>query len=281
MARSNIQGPPHVALTIAGSDPSGGAGIQADLKTFYAHGAYGMAALALLTVQNTQNVARCELVAPDVLREQIEALFDDIAPHAIKTGALGGPLQVHTVAEVLRTSRVPLVVDPVCVSKSGASLLDEAGRRAMLDKLIPLATLVTPNLEEAAWLLGRPVRTDQEILEAGRAFVALGARAALIKGGHREGDAVDVLCTAESHTELFARRIVTRNTHGVGCSLSAAITARLARGQALPDACRLAKLWISEAISRAPDLGAGHGPVDHFAPVPDDFASEATFSSDS
>jgi hydroxymethylpyrimidine/phosphomethylpyrimidine kinase len=260
-----------IALTIAGSDPSGGAGVQADLKSFYAHGVYGMAALALLTVQNTRGVFGSQLVTPDILRDQIRVIFDDAPPHAIKTGALGGPLQVETVAEVLSElgERRPLVVDPVCVSKSGASLLDESGRQALLKRLVPLATLVTPNLEEAAWLLGRSVRTASEIVDAGRAFLDLGAAAALIKGGHREGDAIDVLCTAEGSSELHAPRIETRNTHGVGCSLSAAITARLARGEALPDACRLAKRWISEAISSAPNIGGGHGPVNHFASVPE------------
>jgi hydroxymethylpyrimidine/phosphomethylpyrimidine kinase len=260
-----------IALTIAGSDPSGGAGIQADLKSFYAHRVYGMAAIAMLTVQNTRGVYGSQLVSPDVLRDQIHVLFDDAPPHAIKTGALGGPAQVETVAEVL--SRLgcgrPLVVDPVCVSKSGASLLDEAGRQAMLKRLVPLASLVTPNLEEAAWLLGRSVGTKDEILDAGRAFIGLGAAAVLIKGGHRTGDAIDVLCTADGSIELHAPRIVTRNTHGVGCSLSAAITARLARGEALEDACRLAKRWISDAISSAPGVGGGHGPVNHFAAVPE------------
>lgn len=260
-----------IALTIAGSDPSGGAGVQADLKSFYAHRVYGMAALALLTVQNTRGVFGSQLVQPDVLADQIRVIFDDAPPHAMKTGALGGPAQVETVAEVLSQigGRRPLVVDPVCVSKSGASLLDEAGRQAMLKRLVPLATLVTPNLDEAAWLLGRPVRTAAEIEDAGRAFLDLGAGAALIKGGHREGDAVDVLCTAEGSLQLHASRIVTRNTHGVGCSLSAAITARLARGEQLVDACRLAKRWISDAIASAPNLGGGHGPVNHFAPVPE------------
>jgi hydroxymethylpyrimidine/phosphomethylpyrimidine kinase len=270
-----------IALTIAGSDPSGGAGVQADLKSFYAHGVYGMAALALLTVQNTRGVFGSQLVTPDVLADQIRVIFEDAPPHAVKTGALGGPAQVEAVAEVLSqlSERRPLVVDPVCVSKSGASLLDEAGRQAMLKRLVPLATLVTPNLEEAAWLLGRSVRTEAEIADAGRAFVGLGAAAALIKGGHREGDAIDVLCTAEGIIALHAPRIVTRNTHGVGCSLSAAITARLARGEALVEACRLAKRWISDAIATAPNLGSGHGPVNHFAPVPD--LSKTTFSRDS
>lgn len=245
--------------------------MQADLKSFHAHGVYGMAALALLTVQNTRGVFGSQLVTPDILRDQIRVIFDDAPPHAIKTGALGGSAQVETVAEVLSQlgERRPLVVDPVCVSKSGASLLDEAGRQAMLKRLVPLATLVTPNLEEAAWLLGRSVESAAEIVDAGRAFLDLGAAAALIKGGHRSGDAIDVLCTAQGSFELHAPRIETRNTHGVGCSLSAAITARLARGEALADACRLAKRWISEAISSAPNIGGGHGPVNHFAPVPE------------
>lgn len=260
-----------VALTIAGSDPSGGAGVQADLKSFYAHRVYGMAALALLTVQNTRGVFGSQLVEPNVLADQIRALFDDLPPHAIKTGALGGPAQVETVAELLSQlgEQRPLVVDPVCVSKSGASLLDDAGRQAMLKRLVPLATLVTPNLDEAAWLLGRSLRTQAEIEAAGRAFLDLGARAALIKGGHREGDAIDVLVTTDGSLQLHGPRIETRNDHGVGCSLSAAISARLARGEGLFDACRLAKRWISDAIASAPNLGGGHGPVNHFAPVPE------------
>ena len=270
------------ALTIAGSDPSGGAGVQADLKSFHAHGVYGMAALALLTAQNTRGVFGVQLVAPALLHDQIRVLFEDMPPHAIKTGALGGPAQVEAVAEALspRMERRPLVVDPVCLSKSGASLLDEAGRRAMLERLMPLATLVTPNLDEAAWLLGRSLRTPAEIADAGRAFVGLGARAALIKGGHREGDPIDVLCTADGSHELHAARIATRNTHGVGCSLSASICAWLARGEGLLDACRAAKRWISEAISSAPGLGGGHGPVNHFASVPQigEFASDPTRS---
>ncbi|HTU62570.1 MAG TPA: bifunctional hydroxymethylpyrimidine kinase/phosphomethylpyrimidine kinase [Polyangiales bacterium] len=259
-----------IALTIAGSDPSGGAGIQADLKSFHAHGVYGMAALALLTVQNTRGVFGSQLVTPDILAAQVRAIFEDAPPHAIKTGALGGPAQVEIVAEVLSELGAgrPLVIDPVCVSKSGASLLDESGRQAMLKRLVPLATLVTPNLEEAAWLLGRSLRTEAEITDAGRAFVELGASAALIKGGHREGDAIDVLCTREGSIALHAPRIETRNTHGVGCSLSAAIAARLALGEPLAEACRLAKRWISAAIASAPNLGSGHGPVNHFAPVP-------------
>jgi hydroxymethylpyrimidine/phosphomethylpyrimidine kinase len=258
-----------IALTIAGSDPSGGAGIQADLKSFHAHGVYGMAALALLTVQNTRGVFGSQLVTPEILRDQVRVIFEDAPPHAIKTGALGGAVQVETVAEVLKQlgNGLPLVIDPVCVAKSGASLLDEAGRQAMLRRLVPLATLVTPNLEEAAWLLGRSVQTADEIAAAGRAFLELGAAAALIKGGHREGDAIDLLCTADGSLELHAPRVVTRNTHGVGCSLSAAITARLAQGEALVDACRAAKRWITEAISSAPNIGSGHGPVNHFAPV--------------
>lgn len=266
-----------IALSVAGSDPSGGAGIQADLKTFCAHRVFGMAAISLLTVQNTCGVRRSVPVAADLLQEQVTAVLDDAMPHAIKTGALGGRPQVEALADALDRADalgVAFVIDPVCVSKSGAALLDEAGRGSLIARLLPRATLVTPNLDEAELLLGRSVRSKQEIVAAGMAFIELGAQAALIKGGHRDGDPIDVLCTSQGSVELAARRIQTPHTHGVGCSLSAAISARLARGETLEVACRTAKSWLSEAISAAPGIGRGQGAVDHLvsAPEPEDHA---------
>lgn len=246
--------------------------MQADLKTFYAHRVFGMAVLAALTVQNTRGVRRVVPVAPDLVREQIIAIFDDAPPHAIKTGALGGREQVEAVVDALSgvgDALPPLVVDPVCVSKSGDALIDDDGRRALLQRLLPMAALVTPNLYEAELLLGREVRTSQQMLAAGRALIAFGAKAALIKGGHREGEPIDVLCTADGSHELRAKRIVTRHTHGVGCTLSAAIAARLARGESLVTAASLAKRWLTSAIASAPGVGKGQGSVDHFAPVLD------------
>ena len=257
-----------IALSVAGSDPSGGAGIQADLKTFHAHGVFGMAAVSLLTVQNTHGVRRVQPIAPDLLAEQIVALFEDAAPHAIKTGALGGAAQVEAVAGALRGRALPLVVDPVCVSKTGAALLDEAGRAALLARLCPLATLLTPNLDEASLLLGRSLRDPDDLEQAARALLAFGSRAVLLKGGHRRGEPIDVLCDAGEVTLLRGRRIATPHTHGVGCTLSAAIAARLALGHALREGCELAKEWVTRALETAPGIGGGQGALNHRAPVP-------------
>lgn len=254
-----------VALSIAGSDPSGGAGIQADLKTFHQHGVYGCAVVTLLTVQNTRGVTRVEVLDAALVAEQLGAVLDDIPPGAVKTGALGSAAIVEAIAARLATSSVPLVVDPVLAPTRGGALLDEPGRRALVAHLLPRATLVTPNLAEAAALSGRPVASEADAREAARAIVDLGARAVLVKGGHLDGDAVDTLY-AEGRFERFtAPRIATRHTHGVGCALSAAITALLARGVPLVEACASAKLWVSSALASAPGLGAGAGPINHSA----------------
>ena len=259
------------ALTIAGSDPSGGAGLQADLKTFHTHRVYGMAVPSLITVQNTHGVRRVELLSGDLIAEQIAALLSDAPPNALKTGALGAAAQVRAVADALslHPEELPLVIDPVCVSKTGAVLLDAAGRRELVTRLLPRATLFTPNLDEAALFLGRSIERDVDIPDAARALLALGARAVLLKGGHRAGDPVDVLCWGQRLVELKAERVHTQHTHGVGCSLSAAIAARLARGHDLLAACSLAKQWLTRAIASAPGVGGGQGAIDHFAPLPD------------
>jgi hydroxymethylpyrimidine/phosphomethylpyrimidine kinase len=257
-----------IALSIAGSDPSGGAGIQADLKTFHAHGVFGMAAVSLLTVQNTHGVRRVQPIAPELLSEQIVALFEDVAPHAIKTGALGGAAQVEAVAAALAGRGVPLVVDPVCVSKTGAALLDEAGRAALLAKLCPIATVITPNLAEAELLLGRKLGDPEDLEEAARALLGFGSRAVLLKGGHRRGDPIDVLCDSGELLLLHGPRVETRHTHGVGCTLSAAVAARLALGHSLREACELAKQWVTAALASAPGIGGGQGALNHGAPLP-------------
>jgi hydroxymethylpyrimidine/phosphomethylpyrimidine kinase len=263
------------ALTIAGSDPSGGAGLQADLKTFHTHRVYGMAVPTLITVQNTHGVRRVELLSADLIAEQIAALLSDAPPTALKTGALGAAAQVRAVADALSGQpELPLVIDPVCLSKTGAELLDSAGRRELIARLLPQAILFTPNLDEAALFLGQPIEREQDIPEAARALLALGARAVLLKGGHRAGDPVDVLCWPQGMLELTAERVHTRHTHGVGCSLSAAIAARLACGHDLLAACSLAKKWLTRALASAPGIGGGQGAIDHFAPLPD--ASEET-----
>ena len=254
-----------VALSIAGSDPSGGAGIQADLKTFHQHGVYGCAVVTLLTVQNTRGVTRMDVLDAALVGAQLAAVLDDIPPGAVKTGALGSAAVVEAIATRLATSSVPLVVDPVLAATHGGALLDADGCRALVARLLPRAALVTPNLAEAAALSGRAVVSEADAREAARAIADLGARAVLVKGGHLEGDAVDTFYVDGHFERLVAPRVATRHTHGVGCALSAAITALLARGVPLIDACARAKQWVSAAIAAAPGLGGGAGPIDHGA----------------
>ncbi len=254
-----------VALTIAGSDPSGGAGIQADLKTFHQFGVYGAAAVTLLTVQNTQRVSRVEILPPGLVLEQIAAVLEDIPPAAAKTGALGSLEIVAAVAEAAREFTFPLVVDPVMVSKHGAPLVSESARAAIAARLAPRAFLITPNLAEAAALTGWAVTNVKDMRRAAEALVRMGARAALVKGGHLEGPAVDVLHDGDRTYEFPSERIATAHTHGTGCTYSAAITAEIARGTALGQAVAHAKRYVTEAIRTNPGLGHGAGPVNHFA----------------
>lgn len=258
---------PPITLTIAGSDPSGGAGIQADLKTFHQLGVYGTSVITLLTVQNTQRVSRVMPLAPDFVLEQLRAVLEDLPPAAAKTGALGSAALVEAIAGSLGSlSRpFPLVVDPVMISKHGASLIDADARSALRERLLPLAALVTPNLHEASELAGIPVENPAQMREAAARIAQLGPAAVLIKGGHLEGDALDILLHAGTFTEYRSARFQTRHTHGTGCTYSAAITAYLARGLAMEPAIAAAKTFISEAIRTAPGLGAGCGPVNHWA----------------
>jgi hydroxymethylpyrimidine/phosphomethylpyrimidine kinase len=254
-----------VALTIAGSDPSGGAGLQADLKTFHQFGVYGEAVVTLLTVQNTQRVSRVEVLSPGLVREQIEAVVTDIRPLAAKTGALGNVEVVHAVSDLASRFSFPLIVDPVMISKHGAPLLSREAERAIAQKLIPHAALVTPNLPEAATLAGIAVETEEDIREAAKRIRDLGAKAVLIKGGHRAGDPVDVLLDEVGLVSFPAERIATKNTHGTGCTYAAAITACVASGHSLREAIRVSRGYIKRAIQTAPGLGLGSGPVNHFA----------------
>lgn len=256
-----------VALTIAGSDPSGGAGIQADLKTFHQFGVYGEAVVTLVTVQNTVGVTRVECMAPDLVAEQIRAVVTDIPPAAVKTGALGDREIIEAVADLAADFRFPLIVDPVLVSKRGAALLAPDAIEILKTRLLPHAFLVTPNLEEAAILAGIEVRDLDSMRAAARKILDLGPQAVLVKGGHLAGDAIDVLLYQGGWTEFTAPRVETRHTHGTGCTYSAAITALLASGQELPTAIRNAKRYITEAIRTNPGLGRGSGPVNHHAPT--------------
>jgi hydroxymethylpyrimidine/phosphomethylpyrimidine kinase len=254
-----------VALTIAGTDSGGGAGVIADLKTFEAHGVWGTAAVVAVTAQNTLGVQAFELVTPELVRAQIASVVSDIGVDAAKTGMLGSVDVVKAVAQGVEELGVrPLVVDPVSVSKHGDRLLAEEAVAALRDQLLPLATVVTPNLPEASALVGFPVETREAMEEAGRALVTLGARVALVKGGHlRDGQhSPDVVVTEAGVSWLEGNRIAGRHTHGTGCVLSAAICAEMARGMDAADACVAAKAFGSHAIAAGVDLGAGVGPVD-------------------
>jgi hydroxymethylpyrimidine/phosphomethylpyrimidine kinase len=252
------------ALTIAGSDSGGGAGIQADLKTFSALGVFGMTAITAVTVQNTKGVSGFEELSPTTVAEQIRAVAGDIGVDAAKTGMLASAAIVEAVAEAAAEMRLPnVVVDPVFVSKHGHPLLAEDAVDALSRLILPLATLVTPNLAEAAGLAGSDVESREDMRRAAATILRLGPRAVLVKGGHLEGDRASDLFVDETGEEwIDAERIDTPHTHGTGCTLSAAITAYLAMGVALPAAVRGGKDFVTQAIRHALPLGEGIGPVD-------------------
>ena len=264
-----------IALTIAGSDSGGGAGIQADLKTFHAFGVYGTSALTAITAQNTLGVHAVHAIPTDVIRAQIEAVATDLRPAAFKTGMLATRAIIEEIAAAIRDEALPrYVLDPVMVATSGDRLLDQDAERAIVERLLPLCELVTPNLPEARVLLGEretpPLTSADEsrLRDYARRLVELGARAALVKGGHLEGaEVVDVLYDGTDFRVWRRPRLDTRNTHGTGCTLSAAIAAGLAHGQPVGAAAGRALDYVARAIAAAPGLGAGHGPLDHFVPV--------------
>jgi hydroxymethylpyrimidine/phosphomethylpyrimidine kinase len=255
-----------VALTIAGSDPSGGAGIHADLKTFHQFGVYGEAVITLITVQNTLRVSRVEVLEPELVAQQIAAVIEDIPPQAAKTGALGSAAMVEAVALAAERFNFPLVVDPVMISKHGLPLLDDAAVSSM-GLLLPRATLLTPNIPEAEALTREKIHSLEDMQRAAQQLHAMGAKAVLVKGGHSTGDATDVLFDGEQFYAFPSERIATQHTHGTGCTYSAAITAGLAGGLSLLDAVTQAKQYITEAIRTNPGLGHGSGPVNHQARV--------------
>lgn len=256
-----------VALTIAGSDPSGGAGIQADLKTFHQFGVYGEAAVTLITVQNTLSVTRVETLDPGLIGQQVDAVTSDIVPLAAKTGALGNIAIIEAVALAARGFSFPLVVDPVMISKHGAPLLDPSAIHALAGLLLPQARLVTPNLPEASALSGVEVLTPEQMRTAARAIFDRTGAAVLVKGGHLSGDAYDVLFDGKEFFDFRSKRIETAHTHGTGCTYSAAITAGLALGLDLTEAVGRAKRFITRAIRTSPGLGRGCGPVNHHSKV--------------
>lgn len=256
-----------VSLTIAGSDPSGGAGLQADLKTFHQHAVYGMSVVTLLTVQNTRTVQAVELLAPEFVSAQLDAVLDDIPPTAAKTGAIGSSELIHVVAEHAKHFAFPLVVDPVMISKHGASLMDETAVDTLIRELLPQAFLVTPNRFEASRLTGLEITSKSQMEVAAAKIAALGVPHVLIKGLQENDECIDLLWTDGAASWLSGRWVDTPSTHGSGCVYSAAITARLAKGEGLHAAVHGAKEFITHAIRTAPGLGQGRGPVNLFAPI--------------
>jgi len=252
-------------LTIAGSDCSGGAGIQADLKTFAAHGVYGMSVITAVTAQNTQGVFAVQDVSRDVIAKQIEAIFDDITVDGVKVGMVSQIQTIEVIAEQLRHySPQSIVVDPVMVSKSGYHLLNPEAEVTLIKELLPLAILVTPNIPEAEVITKTSIQTLEQMEEAARTIYQMGPKNVLIKGGHLEGDSIDVLYDGREFSYFSMLRIDTKNTHGTGCTLSSAITANLALGYSLNEAVSLAKEYITIVIQHSLSIGKGVGPTHHF-----------------
>lgn len=257
--------PPPKAMTVAGSDSGGGAGIQADLKTFAAFGVYGTSAITAVTAQNTRTVLAVAEVPEEVIALQIDGVLEDIGADAVKTGMLSSASITRTVADRLEAWGIErLVVDPVMVAKSGHPLLHERAVSALKEHLLPLAFIVTPNVPEAEILAGVTIDSAERAREAARIIAALGPRYVIVKGGHLPGDATDLVFDGVDFTEYSAERIDSRNTHGTGCSFSAAIAALLAWDVPPLEAIAQAKRWLTEAIRRSYAIGDGHSPVNHF-----------------
>lgn len=255
------------ALTLAGSDPSGGAGIQADLKTFHQRRVYGMGVITLLTVQNTMGVTQVHPVDPLIFTAQIDAVLDDIPPDAAKTGALGSAEIVEALAVCAKKFKFPLVVDPVMISKHGAPLAAEDAVSKFRDLLLPFAALVTPNLHEAMKLTGVRFSGENSLLEMAKVLAGFGAKAVLIKGGHLKSGADDFLYEGGEFVKIPGQRVRTRHTHGTGCAYAACITAEMAKGYPLRAAVETSKKFIASAIASSPGFGHGQGPVNHFAEI--------------
>ncbi|MHA6260894.1 bifunctional hydroxymethylpyrimidine kinase/phosphomethylpyrimidine kinase [Sporosarcina sp. CAU 1771] len=253
------------ALTIAGSDSVGGAGIQADIKAMSALGVFGMSVITAVTAQNTREVRSVQNIDLNIIRDQIEAVFDDIQVDAVKIGMLGNAETVQVVVESLRKYNPKhIVVDPVMISKGGHHLLQESAVKALIKELLPLASLITPNIPEAEVLVGKSVQTEDEMYKACIQLKEMGPSAVLIKGGHLSGDSNDLYYDGENFHWLTSKRIETKNTHGTGCTLSSAIAANLAKGKTMFEAVSEAKVYITTAITHSLALGSGHGPTNHF-----------------
>ena len=252
-------------LTIAGSDSSGGAGVQADLKTFSAIGTYGMSVITAITAQNTQGVFLVEDLSKEIIEKQIEVVFEDIEPKAVKIGMVSNAEIINTIVKTLRRYNPEyLVVDPVMISKSGYSLLKPEAKKSLIEELIPMAYIITPNTPEAEEITGIKINNVDDMREVGEKILELGPKYVLMKGGHLEGDAVDVLKVKDNLEIYKQERLDRKNTHGTGCTLSSAITSHLALGYDIKEAITLSKEYITEAIRHSFDMGKGVGPVNHF-----------------
>ena len=252
-------------MTIAGSDSGGGAGIQADLKTFAALGVYGTSTLTAITAQNTVGVHAVHEIPTDIITAQIDSILSDIGADAVKTGMLASRSIIQCVASELERRPVRwLVVDPVMVAKSGDALLWDDAVDALKTLLVPLASVITPNIPEAEALTGMKIESDTQVREAAEAFITMGAKSVVVKGGHREGPATDLFFDGSSFHEFTSPRIETANTHGTGCTFASAVAAGLARGMSLLEAVGLAKEFVTVAIRSSFSVGQGHGPLNHF-----------------
>lgn len=253
------------ALTIAGSDCSGGAGVQADLKTFSAHGVFGMSVIAAVVAENTRRVIDIQIIRPDIIAKQIDAVFEDIGADAVKIGMLSTPDTMTATAERLQYYRpANIVIDPVMYAKNGCPLMNPSAIGALLETILPLADVLTPNIPEAQQITGTAIESVSDMEQAARKIHALGAKAVVIKGGHARQNATDVLFDGEQIYHYDAARINTKNTHGTGCTFSSAIAAQLAKGASLPNAVKQAKAYVTTAIAHSLDLGTGCGPTHHF-----------------
>ncbi len=252
-------------LTIAGSDTCGGAGIQADIKTFSALGTYGMSVITAVTVQNTQGVFGCQDITPSIIKGQIDAIFTDIEVSAVKIGMVSQIETIQAIAEKLKQYDVKnVVLDPVMISKSGFDLMQPEAKQTLISELIPLAYVVTPNLPEAEVITDMHIKNIEDMKKAAKVIYDMGAKNVLIKGGHLENDATDIFYDGKDYVALTGQRIHTKNTHGTGCTLSSAIAANLAKGKTAEQAVKAAKEYITVAIEHALDIGKGVGPTNHF-----------------
>ena len=253
------------ALSIAGSDCSGGAGIQADLKTFSAHKVFGMTAVTSIVAENTFRVIEIQDVRPDIIEKQIDAVFEDIPPDAVKIGMLSNRETMLAVAGKLRQLQPKnIVVDPVMYAKNGAALMEKTAIRTLISEIIPLADIITPNIPEAMEIAGITIKTESDMRHAAELIQAMGSRAVVVKGGHSDGDAKDILLYGNEFYEFTSPRVDTKHTHGTGCTFSSAIASNLALGLDIYEAVKRAKNYVLAAINHAPKLGKGNGPTHHF-----------------